>query len=102
MRGAELVVVQTFGNRPEAELAQSRLEAEGIEVMVQADAVGGMGDNIAWSGDGFRVLVRAEDEAAARDVLSPVETRKVADDAEATPEERSAAERLIQGLQKLH
>jgi len=88
MLGRELVVVQTFGNRPEADLAQSRLEAEGIDAMVQADNVGGMGDNIAWSGDGFRVLVRAEDEAAARDVLSPGEPGEVTDDVEAGAEEQ--------------
>jgi hypothetical protein len=71
MRYAELVVVMTFGSRPEADLAKSALEAEGIDAMVQADTVGGMREHLAWSGDGFRVLVREEDFGAARDVLNP-------------------------------
>jgi hypothetical protein len=71
MRYAELAVVMTFGNRPEADLAKSSLEAAGINAMVQADTVGGMREHLAWSGDGFRVLVREEDLAAARDVLNP-------------------------------
>jgi Putative prokaryotic signal transducing protein len=71
MRYAELAVVMTFGNRPEADLAKSALEAAGINAMVQADTVGGMREHLAWSGDGFRVLVREEDLAAARDVLNP-------------------------------
>jgi hypothetical protein len=71
MSYAELVVVMTFSSRPEADLAKSALEAEGIDAMVQADTVGGMREHLAWSGDGFRVLVREEDLAAARDVLSP-------------------------------
>jgi hypothetical protein len=71
MRGAELVVVQTFGSRAEAEMARNRLEAEGIDAMVQADTAGGMREHLAWSGAGFRVLVREEDEAAAREILKP-------------------------------
>jgi len=101
MRGAKLVVVQTFGGRVEADLAQSRLEAEGMAAMVQADTAGGMRDHLAWSGGGFRVLVREEDEGAAREALSPPDPEEPRDEKEATPEERDAAERLLQGLQKL-
>jgi hypothetical protein len=71
MRYAELVVVKTFGSRPEADLAKSALEAAGIDAMVQADTLGGMREHLAWSGDGFRVLVREEDVVVARDVLNP-------------------------------
>ena len=39
--------------------------------MIQADTAGGMREHLAWSGLGFRVLVRGEDVAMARDVLSP-------------------------------
>ena len=39
--------------------------------MIQADRAGGMRDHLAWSGFGFRVLVREEDVAAARNVLNP-------------------------------
>ena len=51
-------------------MAKSHLEAEGIDAMVQADTDGGMQEHLAWSGAGFRLLVRAEDEAAAKEVLS--------------------------------
>ncbi len=71
MRHPELVVVQTFGKRPEADIAKSMLEAARIDAMIQADTAGGMREHLAWSGAGFRVLVREEDAAAARDVLKP-------------------------------
>ena len=82
-------------------MAKSHLEAEGINAIVQADTAGGMREHLAWSGSGFRVLVRAEDEAAAREVLSPVGPNAPGDEVEPTPGERNATERLIQGLQKL-
>jgi hypothetical protein len=47
------------------------LEAARIDAMIQADTAGGMREHLAWSGAGFRVLVREEDAAAARDVLKP-------------------------------
>ena len=67
-----LVVVQAYGTRPEAELAKITLESAGIPAMIQADTVGGMRDHIAWSGEGFRVLVREDDAPAAHEVLVPV------------------------------
>ncbi len=69
MADAELVVVHTFGNRAEADLATSALEAAGIEATVQADSGGGMRPHLAWAGVGFQVLIRAEDLPAARDIL---------------------------------
>jgi len=101
MGHTELVVVQTFGSRVEAEMAKSHLEAEGIDAMVQADTAGGMREHLAWSGAGFRLLVRAEDEAAAKEVLSPSEVGEFGDQTISSPEEQSAAERLIRGLEKL-
>lgn len=71
MRHAQLVVVQTCGSRPEADIAKSVLDAAGIEAMIQADTAGGMREHLAWSGGGFRVLVREEDAAEARDLLEP-------------------------------
>lgn len=70
MEHPNLIVVQTFGSRPEAELAKSELESAGIPAMIQADTVGGMREHIAWSGAGFKILVREEDAPAARDILS--------------------------------
>ena len=69
MNDRDLVVVHAFGTSTEAEVARSALEAAGIDSMIQADTGGGMRPHLAWAGVGFRILVRAEDAAAARDVL---------------------------------
>ncbi len=71
MQDIKLIVVQTYGSRPEADLAKGVLEAAGIRAMIQADTAGGMREHLAWSGAGFRVLVREEDATVARDVLTP-------------------------------
>ena len=65
----DLIVVHEFASQPEADLAKSALEAAGIDSMIQADAVGGMRSHVAWSGRGFKVLVREEDIAEAQQVL---------------------------------
>jgi F420-dependent methylenetetrahydromethanopterin dehydrogenase len=71
MRHSDLVVVQAFGTEAEANLAKSMLESAGIDAMIQADRAGGMRDHLAWSGFGFKVLVREEDAGTAREVLHP-------------------------------
>jgi len=71
MQDAKLVAVQSYGSRPEADLAKGALEVAGIRAMIQADTAGGMREHLAWSGAGFRVLVREEDATVARDVLTP-------------------------------
>ena len=58
-----------MGTRPDAEIAKGALEAAGIEALIQGDTVGGMREHLAWSGAGFRLLVRKPDEAAARKIL---------------------------------
>ena len=72
MRHSNLVVVQSFGTRAEADIALGILESSGLEAMIQADTAGGMRQHLAWSGVGFRVLVCEEDVAKARDVLTPL------------------------------
>jgi hypothetical protein len=69
MREAELVLVRTFGTSTEADIARSALDAAGIDSMIQADTAGGTRPHLAWAGTGFRILVRAEDAAAARNIL---------------------------------
>lgn len=69
MDEAKLVIVRDFSSEPEATVAKSALEAAGIDAMIQADTAGHMRTHIAWSGAGFRILVREEDAAAAREVL---------------------------------
>jgi hypothetical protein len=71
MDHSKLVVVQSYGSRPEADLAKGELEAAGIQALIQADTAGGMREHLAWSGAGFKILVREEDATLARDVLTP-------------------------------
>ena len=68
MSDSELVVVQTFSDRIEADLAASALEAAGIDSFVRADDVGGTRPHM-WTTEGVELVVRAEDEAAAREIL---------------------------------
>ena len=70
MPNDSLVVAKAFGTQAEADLAKSMLESADIPVMIQADRAGGMRDHLAWSGFGFKLLVREEDADAARDVLN--------------------------------
>jgi len=65
----KLVVVRSCGSRAEAELAKGALEEAGIEAIIQADTAGGMREHLAWSGAGFKILVREDEAIAARDVL---------------------------------
>ncbi|MGA8222344.1 MAG: DUF2007 domain-containing protein [Candidatus Acidiferrales bacterium] len=77
MQETRLVVVQSCGSRIEAELAKGALEEAGIQAMIQGDTAGGMREHLAWSGAGFKILVREDDAAAARDVLnSPAESNE--------------------------
>jgi hypothetical protein len=67
MDNAELVVVGTFLNRIEAELAQGALEAADIKAIVSADDAGDLQPGL-WMG-GVRLLVRAEDAEQAGAIL---------------------------------
>jgi len=67
---AKLIVVESCGSRPEAELVRGALEEAGIPAMIQGDTAGGMREHLAWSGAGFKVLVREDDATVARDFLA--------------------------------
>jgi Putative prokaryotic signal transducing protein len=69
MSDAALVVVHSFGSRPEADVAVSALDAAGIDAIIQADPGGGMRPHLAWAGVGFQILVREEDLGDARNIL---------------------------------
>ena len=71
MQHSKLVVVRSYGSRPEADLAKGALEDADIQTMIKADTAGGMREHLAWSGAGFQILVREEDATLARDVLAP-------------------------------
>jgi hypothetical protein len=65
---AALIVVRMFGDRIEAELAQSALEAAGIESMLRTDDVGGLRPHMALT-NGVALLVRSDDAREADLVL---------------------------------
>jgi len=69
MEHPDLVVVRTFGNRIDAELAQSALEAGDIESMIQADDASGEQPGL-WL-RGVKLLVRADDAEQATEILGP-------------------------------
>jgi hypothetical protein len=71
MQHPNLVIVQSYASHPEANLAKGALEVAGIPAMIQSDSVGGMREHLAWSGAGFKILVREEDATDAREVLAP-------------------------------
>jgi hypothetical protein len=71
MEHPNLILVETYGTRAEAELAKSELESAGIPAMIQADTAGGMREHLAWSGQGFKIFVREDDAPAARQILTP-------------------------------
>jgi len=64
---SHLVIVRTFLNRIEAELALSALEAAGIEAALSRDDCGGVRPSLWLSG--VELLVRPEDYRRAADVL---------------------------------
>ena len=68
MADAELVVVGTFLNRIDAEIAQGALRAADIESLVSADDVGGVRPTLWMSG--VRLLVRSADAEQAQIILS--------------------------------
>jgi hypothetical protein len=71
MTDSGLVVVATFLNKIEAEVAQGALEAAEIESMVAADDAGGLRPGLWMSG--VKLLVRAEDAERAASVLDQAE-----------------------------
>jgi hypothetical protein len=63
-----LVVIGSYGSSTEANLIKSRLEAEGIDATVSADASSLGYPSLELAG-GVQVLVRETDRAAAYEVL---------------------------------
>jgi len=69
MSANDLVILSTFNNQIEADLARSALEAMGIESMVRADDAGGEQPGL-WVGEGVQILVREGDAELARTVIN--------------------------------
>jgi hypothetical protein len=68
----DAIVLETFPNRIEAEMAAGLLESEGVEAMVLADDAGGAYPSLQFF-HGVRLLVYREDEARAREILRDME-----------------------------
>ena len=69
----ELVVVRTFKNRIDAELAHSALQAAEIQSTIVDDDGGGTQPEL-WL-RGVAVVVRAEDAARAEEILGQADSR---------------------------
>lgn len=67
MTADDLLVIATFINNIDAELARGALEAAGIESLIRADDCGGTRPHM-WMG-GIELLVRGEDVDRAREIL---------------------------------
>ncbi len=68
MSATDLVVLRLFGDELSARVAAMSLEANGIAAQVSADTAGGALPILAV-GFPVRLIVRAEDAAAARELL---------------------------------
>lgn len=73
MIDSELVAVGTFLNRFQAEVAQSALDAAGIESLIRADDAGGLRPAMTF-GINVEIVVRAEDAARAEEILTSTAT----------------------------
>jgi hypothetical protein len=71
MTSSALVVIRTFLNTIDAELAKSALAAADIDSLIRADDAGGMRPHL-WMG-GVELLVKAEDAQQAHDILGPLQ-----------------------------
>jgi len=68
-KGDDLVVVRTFSNKFEADVAKTALDAAKIDCFIRADDAGGTRPGM-WMGNGVELLVRAEDADWADEILS--------------------------------
>jgi hypothetical protein len=64
---SDLVVIRTFFNIFDAQLAKSALDAADIQSMIRADDAGGMRPHL-WQA-GIELIVRAEDARRASEIL---------------------------------
>lgn len=70
----DLIAVAAFSSHIEADLARSALEAAGIDAIISTDDAGGQRPHMAFS-QGVAVMVRTDDESAAREVLGTVDNQ---------------------------
>jgi len=65
----DLVIIGRFASRPECVIAQSLLRSEGIDALMPEFNVLMADFDPSMMEHGWRLMVRAEDEAEARDIL---------------------------------
>lgn len=65
----DLVIVRTFLNRFEADLAKSALDAVEIDSLIRTDDAGGMKPGMSM-GSTVKLMVREEDAERAADILN--------------------------------
>lgn len=70
--GKDMVVVRTYANTVEADLAASWLDADGVDSMVLADDAGGTYPMFQAT-RGVKLMVRIEDEDRAKAILETAE-----------------------------
>jgi hypothetical protein len=75
MAHPQLVVVRTFLNRFEADVAKSALDAVEIDSLVRADDAGGMRPGM-WMGSAVELLVRPDDYQRAVEILETTATTR--------------------------
>jgi putative signal transducing protein len=71
MDGDDLVVIRMFADRFAAEVAQTALEAAGLDCFVRSDDANALEPGL-WPGRGVELIVRAEDLAQANEILDTV------------------------------
>lgn len=64
----DFILIKVCANRLEADIAKAYLESEGIEVIIQADDVGGMIPSLS-SLHGVSLYVPKKDAEKAREIL---------------------------------
>jgi len=64
----DMVIIKTFGNETEAEIAKSHLESEGITAMITIKDVGGMLPSLQQS-EGVQLLVEKKDAKRALEII---------------------------------
>ena len=90
---SEFVVVRAFTHHHEAHLACSALEAAGLDAAIADENIVAADWLVSNAVGGVKVLVRAEDVSAAREVLDGTAVLETGDDSEAavdTDQGRSA------------
>ena len=83
------MIVRTFSDRGEAEIARSLLETEGIAALVSADDMGGNNPALDFS-SGLQLVVESADVVRARELLDEVISDEALEAAERESEDPKA------------